>query len=447
MSNAYRRLGRVEPADAAELAKFMETLAEGGASATTPQLSPQSSCASFNAQREGTTRAALPLSVAAQALHSRERRPADLAPIVDWHRSTLHKAQSSSSGEADGPGLRSAGHDSVAAGGVLQQALEGVCSSDTESQSCQPPAHSKEAQETFPDVKYQQVCTPTIGLQCPSMLLLPHCTLQHVLLQPTSVTNSTWRMHLHLHQRLCMQDANWDSIVDGHARELYLGVVQKLRTGVGAQQEWLKSAESAFLGTPQRDCARCKASSAQVGPFTAARSLSLPLVLGCALSPPCSPAAGRSALSSLHLTSDRQFSARAVTGRLPYLLCARHAGNLIPKTVKSDVCQGMGWQTYLDFAAMSRPEDLLLVLGMTHRGLTWAAVRQSGRPGIWICAYAQRVVIAIFHSCVGADPLHALAAGSGRGEACGAAGRAGGGAALHDGPGAGHARGAGPPGG
>ena len=45
-----------------------------------------------------------------------------------------------------------------------------------------------------------------------------------------------------------MQDADWDSIVDGHARELYLGVVQKLKAGVAAQQDWLKSAERAFLG-------------------------------------------------------------------------------------------------------------------------------------------------------------------------------------------------------
>ena len=83
-----------------------------------------------------------------------------------------------------------------------------------------------------------------------------------------------------------MQDADWDSIVDGHARELYLGVVQKLRTGVAAQQEWLKSAESAFLGTPQRDCARCKVSSDQVGPFIAAHSVPSPAMLCCALSPP-----------------------------------------------------------------------------------------------------------------------------------------------------------------
>ena len=102
-------------------------------------------------------RAALPLSAVAQAVHSRKMLPADLAPIGDWHRSTLHEAQSSSSGAADGSGLSSAGHDSVAAGEVPQQSLEVVCSSDTESQSCQPAARSKEHQEAFPDVKYQQV--------------------------------------------------------------------------------------------------------------------------------------------------------------------------------------------------------------------------------------------------------------------------------------------------
>ena len=102
-------------------------------------------------------RAALPLSAVAQAVHSRKMLPADLAPIGDWHRSTLHEAQSSSSGAADGPGLSSAGHDSMAAGEVPQQSLEVICSSDTESQSCQPAARSKEHQEAFPDVKYQQV--------------------------------------------------------------------------------------------------------------------------------------------------------------------------------------------------------------------------------------------------------------------------------------------------
>ena len=133
----------------------METLAQGGASATTPQLSPQSSCASFDALREGTLRAALPLSAVAQALHSRERLPADLAPIDDWHRNTLHESQSSSSGEADGPGLSRTRHSGN--GEVPQQSLEGACSSDTESQRCQPTAHSRRCQGALPDVKHQQV--------------------------------------------------------------------------------------------------------------------------------------------------------------------------------------------------------------------------------------------------------------------------------------------------
>ena len=135
----------------------METLAHGGASATTPQLSPQSSCALLNTQRKGTMSAASPLSAVAQALNSRERLPADLAPIEEWHRSSLHEAQSSSSGEADGPGLSRVGPDGLAAGEAPQQSLDVVCSSDTEPQSCQPPAHSTEHQEAIPAVKHQQV--------------------------------------------------------------------------------------------------------------------------------------------------------------------------------------------------------------------------------------------------------------------------------------------------
>ena len=109
-----------------------------------------------------------------------------------------------------------------------------------------------------------------------------------------------------------MQDADWDSIVDGHARELYLGVVWKLKTGVAAQQGWLKSAESAFLGAPQRECAGCKAACDQVGPVRAARSLSLLIVLLYAMSPPRSLAAGRPALFRLCCTVGRQRSASAV---------------------------------------------------------------------------------------------------------------------------------------
>ena len=140
----------------------METLAQGGASATTPQLSPQSSCASFNALREGSLRAASPISAVAQAIHSRERLPADLVPVENWHRTTLHDVQSSSSGEADGRGLGRTGHSSVAAGEVPQGLLDVVCSSNTEAQSCEPIAHSKGGREAFPDVKHQQVWLPEI---------------------------------------------------------------------------------------------------------------------------------------------------------------------------------------------------------------------------------------------------------------------------------------------
>ena len=177
-----------------------------------------------------------------------------------------------------------------------------------------------------------------------------------------------------------MQDANWDSIVDGHARELYLGVKQKLRTGVAAQQEWLKSAESTFLGTPQRDCARCEASSDQVGPSPAAHSLSLPVLLCYALSSPHGLAAVRSALSSLHHMSVRQRSARAVTVPEGCRTCpvpGRSASSLsILRSVPGHGMADVSWP-----CCNVPTERLLLVLPMTHRGLTWASVRQSWRPG------------------------------------------------------------------
>ena len=197
-----------------------------------------------------------------------------------------------------------------------------------------------------------------------------------------------------------MQDADWDSIVDGHARQLYLGVVQKLRTGVAAQQEWLKSAGSAFLGTPQRDCARCKASSDQVDHFTTAHSLSLTALLCYALSPPHGLAAGRPALSSLRHTIARQRSARAVTVLEGCCTCpvqGKPASS--PSTFRKCVGHGMADVSWSCCNLGTR--RLLLSLEMTHRGLTWASVKQSGRPGRYTGACAQRMVTAVFPQLCG----------------------------------------------
>ena len=62
----------------------------------------------------------------------------------------------------------------------------------------------------------------------------------------------------------------------------------------------------------------------------------------------------------------------------------------------------------------------MLVIEMTHCGLTWATIRQSRHPGRQICACAQHVLDADFNNLMHADTFYALAAGSGRDEACGA---------------------------
>ena len=149
-----------------------------------------------------------------------------------------------------------------------------------------------------------------------------------------------------------MQDADWERIVDGHARQLYLGVVQKLKTGVAAQQDWLKRAEGAFLGTHEKACARCKVSSDQVGPFKAALSLSSPVVLCHALFLPHRLAAGRPALSCLPYTSARQPSARALA-----VLGGCGTPRVLGKPASRALCQGIIWQKCLQIAALFRLED------------------------------------------------------------------------------------------